>query len=465
MAVAVLLRTGTWWYPHTLLGVMEYDDGVYYGAAKLLLHGELPYSDYTIVHPPVVSLLMLPPALFGQVFGDPAGMAAARVLMQVVACLNVLLVYRLALRLGPTVPALVAAGLYAVMPDAVIAEHTVLLEPLVNLGCLLAIWLLLKGRPAAAGVLLAAACGIKLFAAVYVIVAVGWLLATNRRHLLRLLAGGAIGTLVLIVPFALADPDAFWHDIVVTQLSRPQDATDYGFDRIVSMTGLGYAPVGLGLVLLAVVLAVTVRTRSELTLWLAVALLGGVAFVTSSSYFPHYGAFLAPPLALLVSRLWLVRWQQAVLAAVTVVFLIGSGVDVIDQQGQADLREAGALVPTGSCVYTDAVSLTLAADLFADPTSGCPGWIDGRGVALTWNNDWPGTRSFYPAGFVADERWQAANVAQMGRAQFLLLRSPPASFPEWSAATRRYVTGHFAPVWVQHRGRQHSELWRRVTSG
>ncbi|MCU1593090.1 MAG: hypothetical protein JWO12_482, partial [Frankiales bacterium] len=291
MALAVLLRTGTWWYPNTLLGVMEYDDGVYYAASKLLLHGSLPYGDFTIVHPPVVSLLLLPASLLGEVLGDPAGMAAARVLMQVVACLNVLLVYRLALKLGPRVPALIAAALYAVMPNAVIAEHTILLEPLVNLGCLLGVLLLLSKRPVWAGFFIAAACGIKLFAGVYVVAVLIWLVLSKRRQVARFLAGTALGTAVLVLPFALVDLSAFWHDVVITQLSRPEDATDHGFTRIGNMVGLGYSPVLIAMALLAIVLAVAVvqvrrDPSSPLALWLLVMVLAGAAFATSSSYFP-----------------------------------------------------------------------------------------------------------------------------------------------------------------------------------
>ncbi|MCU1593364.1 MAG: hypothetical protein JWO12_756, partial [Frankiales bacterium] len=437
---------------------------VYYAASKLLLHGSLPYGDFTIVHPPVVSLVLLPASLLGEVLGDPAGLAAARVLMQVVACLNVLLVYRLALRLGPRQLALVAAALYAVMPNAVIAEHTILLEPRVNLGCLLGVLLLLSKRPVWAGFFIAAACGIKLFAGVYVVAVLIWLVVSKREQVTRFLAGTALGAAVLVLPFALVDLSAFWHDVVITQLSRPEDATDHGFTRIANMVGLGYSPVLVAMALLAIALAVAVvqvrrDPSSPLALWLLVMVLAGAAFATSSSYFPHYGAFLAPPLVLLLSRM-LEGWQRWPVAAMAVVFLIGCGVDLADQQGQATLT-----VPQGRCVYYDAVSLALSADVFEDPSPRCPAWIDGRGVALTRNTDWPADKSFYPAGFVADQRWQAGNVAQMKHADLLLLRSPPASFPEWSAATREYVLAHFTAVWVHARGRQHSELWKRSSAG
>jgi len=58
-----------WWPSHNLFGVLEYDDGVYYAAARLLLDSYLPYSDFSIVHPPGVSLVLLPAAVFGYLLG------------------------------------------------------------------------------------------------------------------------------------------------------------------------------------------------------------------------------------------------------------------------------------------------------------------------------------------------------------------------------------------------------------
>ena len=69
--VGVVLRTLVWWPSHNLFGVLEYDDGVYYTPPRLLLDGYLPYSDFTIVHPPGASLVLLPAAVFGHLFGRP----------------------------------------------------------------------------------------------------------------------------------------------------------------------------------------------------------------------------------------------------------------------------------------------------------------------------------------------------------------------------------------------------------
>src|ERR1700749_3074428 len=41
-------------------GTVEYDDGVYLGAATQLLHGTLPYSGYAFVQPPGILIIALP---------------------------------------------------------------------------------------------------------------------------------------------------------------------------------------------------------------------------------------------------------------------------------------------------------------------------------------------------------------------------------------------------------------------
>src|SRR4029079_11433042 len=69
VVVGVALRTLVWWPSHNLFGVLEYDDGVYYAAARLLLDVYLAVSDRWIVRPPGVPLVLLPAAVFGYLLG------------------------------------------------------------------------------------------------------------------------------------------------------------------------------------------------------------------------------------------------------------------------------------------------------------------------------------------------------------------------------------------------------------
>ena len=474
-----MLRTLVWWPAHNLFGVLEYDDGVYYAAARLLLDGYLPYSDFTIVHPPGMSLVLFPAAGMGYLFGDPAGMVTGRVQMQVFAALNIVLVHRLAGRL-PGNPAtrgrraILAAALYALMPTAVVAGQTILLEPLATCACLVAVWFLLRRDTptpsdlVASGFFLVTAVALKLFAAAYLVAVVGYLLWTRRpRSLLPLTGGGLLAAAVVIAPFVVRAPNTAWHDVVVTQFSRPRNPfvpTD--LDRIADMVGLGSVAIPLALVLMAVIAAATLwRVTPQVGFWASVLIIAGCAFATSPTYFTHYGEFLSPAVALLVSRLLDLRWGMLLATAFAATFAVGTAVQLSDLRGQGDLRAAAAEIPDTSCVYFDAISLPLMAGVYAAPGPRCPSYVDGRGVALTQDTKWDNRVSFYPSGFVADKRWQDAAAEQMKHADHLLVRADPATLPEWDGSTRAYVLSHFTPIIRHPDGRQPFELWKRTRPG
>jgi 4-amino-4-deoxy-L-arabinose transferase-like glycosyltransferase len=468
--LGLLLRVYPWLQPHGFLGVLEQDDGVYYGAARLLLEGQLPYRDVTIIHPPGSALLLTPFATLGVLLGDPIGMAAARLVVAAVAVANTVLVHRIAHRLsGSGRTALLAAAVYAVMPNAVVAEHTVLLEPLVNLACLLALLLLLTRAgdrsTTAAGVLLAVGISIKLFGAAYLLAVLVWLLATRQhRRLGRLAAGVGIGAGVTLLPFFLAAPHAFWQDVVVTQAARPQGADRAG--RLVDLVGFGPLPLALGIPLALVLVALLVRrTPPPYRLWWGVLALSTAAFVVSSTYFPHYAAFLAPALALVLTAPPINPIRYAGLVAVLVGFTAGSLVDDGRTRGQGDLRALGDLVPPGSCVFAEHVSVAIAADVFSPPSADCPGWLDGRGLLYSRSTDWPRDRDFYFEGFTGNARWQAELLDQLEHADVLLIKDRPDRIPEWAPATRAYVQAHFEQIAVSP-GRDHAQasLWRRVSA-
>jgi 4-amino-4-deoxy-L-arabinose transferase-like glycosyltransferase len=466
LLLALALRAYPWFLPHTLYGVMEVDDGVYYASSKMLLHGLIPYRDFTILHPPVTSVLLLPFAGLGSLLGDPAGMAAARLAIGFVGLMNVLLVHRLAvrLRLGPRA-ALLAALVYAVMPDAVVAEHTVLLEPLVNLCCLLAVLLLLQSRwVPLVGALLSAAVGIKVFAGAYVMGVLIWLVLSNRRALLRpVVLGLVLGGLVLIGPFFALAPSELFHDIVTTQLSRPTDNTPGGLvfllDQVLPHVLSLLVVVGL---FAGVVLGARRWERrhpsSGTTLWLLVGGIGVIAFACSPSYFPHYGAFLVPPLAMVLAVLSSRR--APIVLLLVLIFLVSSVVDDVTQTGQRDLRLAAG-IPEGSCVFYEGISLAVAADALEVPSSSCPAWIDGRGVSLTWNTDWDHADEYYPFGFRDDARWQRETVDQLSHASFLLLTEDVPDIGEWTARTQAYALAHFTPVWTENTDVQ-VQVWKRT---
>ena len=135
--LALALRLFTLTRPGFLTGVSEYDDGVYLGAAIRLTQGALPYRDFAFVQPPGMLLLMTPAALVARLTTTATALAFARVLTVLASTACVPLAGNLVRYRGALVTA-VTCGILAVYPDDIAAAHTLLLEPWMNLCCLLA---------------------------------------------------------------------------------------------------------------------------------------------------------------------------------------------------------------------------------------------------------------------------------------------------------------------------------------
>ncbi len=488
VVVAVGLRVYPWFLPHVFLGVMENDDAIHYASAQMLLHGRLPYRDFLFLQPPGIAVLLLPFAGLGELFGHPVGLAAGRVAMIGVTLLNLRLVADLAgrgLRAGAReVSVVTAVALYAVMPDAVVAEHTVMLEPLTTLFGLSAVTFLLRhthvSRRSAlgAGALLAVGTGTKLFGAAYLVVIVGWLLLRRDLAAFRRLAGGFATVLaVMALPFVVPDPGAAWHQVVATQLARPPTGAITGLERLASMTGLSAIPPPLAVVVLVLLLAIAgacvAKTSDEvLLLSLALVLVSALALGRAASYYPHYGAFLAAPLAVLAGRsvgLGLAHARTpgrprlaAAVACVLALSFTGSSI----QEGrtwhaQGDSRLAGALVPAGSCVYYQTTFLAVAADLFTVPTRSCPGLIDASGVVLSDQSPWTTGQPYVPNAYLQDAPWQSQLRRSIDAADFLALPTVPSGIREWSPSTRARAEQDFRPVWEMRTPGLSWQLWQR----
>ena len=153
-----------------LTGITEYDDGVYLGGAVSLISGTVPYHGFAFVQPPGILLLMVPAALLAKVSAVTSAMAAARLLTVGASAACVTLLGSLVRHRGAFVT-LVACGVLAVYPDDIMAAHTVLLEPWMNLLVLAGARLAFReGRLAAArrlvwaGALLGVAGAVKYWA-------------------------------------------------------------------------------------------------------------------------------------------------------------------------------------------------------------------------------------------------------------------------------------------------------------
>jgi alpha-1,2-mannosyltransferase len=331
-------------------GTVEYDDGVYLGAAQRLLHGALPYKDYAFVQPPGIVVVALPGALIGSLTSQATGLAVARVLSVLASTACVPLAGRLVRHRGALACA-VAAGLLAVYPADVLSGRTLLLEPWMNLACLLAANAAFReGRLAStrwlawAGVAFGCGVAIKFWAAFPAAVLLAACLIarppaeTSRAKRAGALVGGAVGGFaVLAGPFALADPSGFIHQTFLDQVSRQGAYTPLSL-RLAHLTGLidvlgrngkvaapgttthslfamgaeasthtvavgwpAYAAAAVGIALIAAGYLLGLRQRTTLE-WFALvtAMLATAAIMEYSAFFYHYPDFPAPWLAITV---------------------------------------------------------------------------------------------------------------------------------------------------------------------
>jgi alpha-1,2-mannosyltransferase len=432
LALAVRLFTLT--RPGFLTGVSEYDDGVYLGAAIRLTQGAVPYRDFAFVQPPGILLLMTPAALVARMTSTATAMAFARLLTVFASTACVPLAGNL-MRYRGTLATAVTCGILAVYPDDIAAAHTLLLEPWMNLCCLLAAnaafrtgRLASPARLACAGAALGVAGAVKFWAVVPAAILLVLCLRVAgpraRRTRAYLVALGA-GFVVPVAPFALTAPVTFVRATVLDQASRAGTFTPLWL-RLAHLTGLtdvlttagklslhagayslfagslraGITPAGaewLPFAVTAVLVAAIALgyarescRRPELEWFsLATAVLASVLILSYSAFFYHYAAFVAPWLALTAgaaagSLTAVPEFRRLLLGAFTVVILGTAALQLAEvvPLSVPSGTEIARLIPPGACVVTDESSLTISANRFTSSRAGCPDIIDSLAATL-----------------------------------------------------------------------------------
>ncbi len=315
-ALALLLRLYLLSRPNYLLGVTGYDDGVDFGSALRLVDGAFPYRDYALVQPPGITLLLTPVAILAKLTGTDSAFATARVLTTLIGAADVALVGLLVRHRG-VVATTLACGLFAISPDAILASHSVLLEPWLVLFVLIGMLALFEGdrltdrrsRAALGGAALGFACLIKVWAILPAAVLAAWLLVRAARRLAPAYLGGLIAVAAAFgLPFALMAPGGFVRDVILSQLARTDVNRVSVPIRLMSFTGirdLNPSPdltwlTALALVILiagCVVGATVVSRRPPPPLESFSIVMTAVvvaAFMWPADYYPHYAAFLEP---------------------------------------------------------------------------------------------------------------------------------------------------------------------------
>ncbi len=300
-----------------LRGYGPYDDSVYFASATGWVHGRWPYRDFLLLQPPGIVVGLAPFALLGRWLGDSVGLAVGRLAWMALGGLTaaglVMLLWSIS-RVGA-----VASGLFfAFFWPAVMVGIVTDLEGLQNFLLVATLLLLnpfsLRSAPPPArrtaallaGVALGLAWSIKIWELAPAAVIAGWLAYARRPRDLRWFGFGLLGAVSAVcLPFFLVAPRQMWAMVVADQLGRPWHS---GWaKRLVYITGTTHllptdriGP-GLVLVLATVVIVVAVALRRPATRMVALLYLAivGVLVVSPPTYV-HYGAFTAPPLALLV---------------------------------------------------------------------------------------------------------------------------------------------------------------------
>jgi alpha-1,2-mannosyltransferase len=438
-ALAVGIRLFTLTRPGYLTGITEYDDGVYLGGSLRLIEGAIPYKDFAFVQPPGILLLMTPVALAAKLTTTVKGLALARLLTALASAACVPLAGSL-VRYRGTVVTLVTCGVLAIYPGDITTAHTLMLEPWMNLCCLLAMnaafrrgHLARPGRLAWAGLALGFAGAIKFWAVAPALVLFVLCLVTRQDRVRRVrayLPALAAGFIVPVAPFLAAAPLTFIRSTITDQADRVGSTVSLGV-RLANLTGLidilnnkgrislnagahsmyaAGASAGLGdssslgwlpaLVTVALVAAVAFgytwqnRRLSQLE-WLSVstAVLASVAVLGYSAFFYHYSDFPAPWLAITLggaagALAGHPAWRTTVIRAVAVVIVCVAALQIRETfpLRQTTAEGMAPLIPQGSCVVTDEVSLTIAADRFAGLPPGCPDIVDSLAATLVLSN-------------------------------------------------------------------------------
>jgi alpha-1,2-mannosyltransferase len=431
---AVLLSRGG------LLGVIGYDPGVYYSSAAAITFGRLPYDDYVLLHPPGLSLVLVPFALVGRLTTDHTGFVVANIAFCLLGALNAGLVVVVARRWQlPGVAAMTGGLFYAVWYGSVAAEASIRLEPLGSCAFLCSLLAFARAGDCAAsgaddaergvrwwafiaGAALGVASSVKIWWVVPLLL-LAWRpldLRPRREASLAVLAGAGTAVLVVCGPFFVNAPGAMWRMVVLDQLGRGASRVSVGgrlgeLSSLGTMAGLGVTTELLLLAALTVLVVAAWRVaRGRVVVATAVA--QAVVLMTAPSSFAFYADYLAASGALVLALAVASRngrsaaWSRViagvtaatvgVTGAVTGLRLAAGTFGSVPFPGPALARSVTGF----RCVQSDSPEALIELDaLSRDLAHGCANWVDVTG--RTYDVDAPARAS--PRGSRATNmRWQ-----------------------------------------------------------
>ena len=421
LVVAFAARLGMV-YAHggSLHGSSAYDTGVYYAAGDALIHGRLPYRDFTLVHPPVVMLAAAPFAALGRLTTDHIGFMVATVSWMALGAVNALLVLLIGRRMhiGTAASAIGAFG-YAVWYESTRAEFSLKLEPLGNFFVLLGIFAVLGPRRrnrrlalVGGGAALGTAASVKIWYVVPLLIVLGFgLIDRDRRREFGWAGAGACVAVVAINgPFFALAPGQMWQMVVTDQLGRQRSS---GLSvRLAEITSSGLvgpastatavhvtAAVGAAVLVGLGVLAWRTRPGRFVTTLAAVQL---VVVELAPNFFRYYSDYLAPAFALTVAAASAAllgsraaarspghRRATGLVAGLPLVAVAGLALAIDLFHPTVTMTRAPApslqrAIASARCVQSDSPMALIQLDVLSrDLVHHCPVWVDviGRSYA------------------------------------------------------------------------------------
>ena len=389
------------------MAVLGYDDGVYYSAANGLIHGQLPYRDFILVHPPGILVLLSPFALIGRLFGDSNGLIATRIVFMLIGSVTTVLIYYIGKRLS-LIAGLFAGLTYAIWYPAIIVERTSYLEAVGLFAIAFSLFLLQKDAVTRrdfflSGLVLGLATATKLWFAIPLIVIFLWLLLRRKIEGACLLAiSSAISFLSICGYFWFKAGTKFLHLVLFAQLNR-STATGSHLGRlqkifnleIFNFTSISKSQLLLAVLLTAPVLLLILAKPKEYKytlIWLSIFIIQLIVILTTPTFFQSYSSFIAPSLALLIgsisyslSRLFSGKMfirKIILLSLVIPITLLGwQGINNEIGEGNPPLVFLRDVVTNQKCVAADSpVILVISNSLSRDLNQDCKVIFDVNGT-------------------------------------------------------------------------------------
>lgn len=394
-------------------GLVGYDQGVYFSAAEAVIFGRMPYRDFVFLHPPGIIAALAPLGLVSRLTHDALGLELARVLTVLVGAVNAGLVV-LAARRFSLLGAAAGGLLYAIWRPAVMAETQPRLEPYLSLGLLIAVALLSRRGARlpwwamlAAGAGLGFALTVKIWAAVPVLVILGWCVGRwGVRAAAHVLAALTLTATAICLPFLLAARGAMVTMVIGDQLGRPRTSPTV-WDRLAGGLALythGEMHAGSrGAVLVAGAVVVPLLVWTWLSLrssrpFVVLLVAQLLVLVASPSFYTFYPAYVAPAIALVAAAAVTAVAVRAPrpspiirsvhVTAVVVLALVIGGVlgstarrDSTTETGHASPSALRSSVEGARCVTSDSVGALVLLNVFgSDLRHGCPELVDTAGL-------------------------------------------------------------------------------------